>query len=133
MADRTISKTIHIAAPPEMVWDYLTKADLMGKWFHKPESDLAPGAAISMIGKDGNPICWGTVEEMQPHTRLAFSFSARPMNGLMTRVDWSLHPDNGGTRLDLTHSGFQDGAEGFGLLVAFDKGWDGHLVKLREI
>ena len=46
------------------------------------------------------------------------------MNGLMTRVEWTLTPVGGGTRLDLLHQGLSSDADGFGLLVAFDAGWD---------
>ena len=133
MPDGAIEKTIHIAAPPEMVWDYLTKSDQLAKWFHRPEADFSDGQAFDMIGKDGSSLCSGAIEVMQPFERLTYSFTAGPMRGLMTNVAWTLTAVAGGTRLGLVHSGFGKGADGFGLLVAFDKGWDGHLIRLREI
>ena len=133
MPDGTIEKTIHIAAPPEMVWDYLTKSSELAKWFHRPETDFGGGQPFDMIGKDGSSLCSGEIEVMQPHERLTYSFTAGPMRGLMTKVAWTLTAVAGGTRLGLVHSGFGEGADDFGLLVAFDKGWDGHLIRLREI
>ncbi len=133
MPDGTIEKTIHIAAPREMVWDYLTKSSHLAKWFHKPDTDFENGQAFDMKGKDGSSLCNGTVEEMDPPGRLTYSFTAGPMNGLMTKVSWTLTAVDGGTRLGLVHSGFPTGADAFGLLAAFDKGWDGHLIKMREI
>ena len=87
MADGTISKTIHISAPREMVWEYLTSASEMAKWFHKPDADFTDGQPFTMHGQDGSALC----------------------------------------------SGFPASAEAFGLLVAIDKGWDGHLLRMREI
>lgn len=132
MPDGTINKTIHIAAPPETVWNYLTNAAELGRWFHKPDANLASGEAFHMRGKDGGTLCQGEVAEMTPFTRLAYSFTAGPMNGLMTRVEWTLTAVDGGTRLSLVHTGFPVGADMFGLLAAFDKGWDSHLLRMRE-
>ncbi len=133
MENGTIEKTIHIAAPREMVWDYLTKSEHLAKWFHRPDSDLGDGQDFDMKGKDGDVLCTGNVDEMHPHDRLSYSFTAGPMNGLVTRVAWTLTVVPGGTRLGLVHSGFGADATGFGLLAAFDKGWDGHLIRLREM
>jgi len=48
-------------------------------------------------------------------------------------VTWRLEEVEGGTRLSLRHDGLPAAAEGFGLLVAFDKGWDEHLQRMRAI
>ena len=133
MDNGTIEKTTHIAAPREMVWDYLTKSEHLATWFHRPEADFSDGQAFDMIGKDGNSLCSGSIDEMTPVERLSYSFTAGPMNGLMTKVAWTLTAVPGGTRLGLVHSGFGADADGFGLLAAFDKGWDGHLIRLREM
>ncbi len=133
MENGTIEKTIHITAPREVVWDYLTKSDHLAKWFHRPDDNLSDGQAFDMKGKDGNSLCSGAIEEMSPVDRLVYSFTAGPMQGLMTRVAWTLTAVPGGTRLGLVHSGFGADAAGFGLLSAFDKGWDGHLIRLREM
>lgn len=133
MTEGTINKTIHIAASREMVWQYLTNASELAKWFHKPEADFATGQPFTMRGQDGSTLCNGAIEEMEPPARLTYSFTAGPMNGLMTKVSWTLTEVAGGTRLALVHSGFPASAEAFGLLVAFDKGWDGHLLRMREI
>ncbi len=133
MENGTIEKTIHITAPREMVWDYLTKSEHLAKWFHQPVDDLSDGQAFDMKGKDGGSLCSGAIEEMSPVDRLVYSFTAGPMNGMITRVAWTLTTVPGGTRLGLVHSGFGGDAAGFGLLSAFDKGWDDHLIRLRDI
>ncbi len=133
MSTGTIEKTIHIAAPREKVWQYLTAPDQLAKWFHRPDQELSDAQPFDMKGNDGTTLCNGVVDEMSPYDRLSYSFTAGPMNGLMTHVAWTLTAVDGGTRLGLIHSGFPAGADAFGLLVAFDKGWDGHLIRLREI
>lgn len=133
MTDGTITKTIHIAAPREVVWDFLTKAHHLGKWFHKPESDISNGAPFKMVGKEGATICSGVVDTMERYESLVYSFTAAPMNGLDTKVHWTLKDVPGGTRLSMTHSGFPTSPAGFGLITDFDKGWDGHLLKMRKI
>lgn len=129
----TIEKNIYIAASRETVWGYLTKSSELAKWFHKTEEDMAENTDFNMKGKDGSTICNGTVERMDPVSHLSYSFTAGPMNGLMTKVAWTLTEVAGGTRLSLVHTGLPDTAAGFGLLSAFDKGWDAHLMRMREI
>ena len=133
MQNGTIEKNIHIAAPREMVWDYLTKSEHLAKWFHRPDADFSDQQAFDMKGKDGGSLCSGSIDEMSPHDRLSYSFTAGPMAGLMTKVSWTLTAVPGGTRLGLVHSGFGADEAGFGLLAAFDKGWDGHLIRIREM
>lgn len=132
MTTPTIEKILVLPHSPQKVWDYLTQADHLAKWFHRPEADLANDSAFSMPGEDGDPLCWGEVQEMSAPDRLVYSFTARPMNGLMTLVTWELEPLETGTRVRLLHTGVPAGAEAFGLLVAFDKGWDGHLARMRD-
>lgn len=133
MQNGTIEKTIHIAAPREMVWDYLTKKDQLAKWFHGTTADLSENEAFQMLGENGGSLCSGSVLEMRPFDRLAYSFTATPMNGMMTTVEWTLTEVPGGTHLALNHSGFGTDADSFGLIAAFDKGWDGHLIRIREL
>ncbi|MEM7269059.1 MAG: SRPBCC domain-containing protein [Pseudomonadota bacterium] len=130
MTDAIIRKSIYLAASPEKVWAYLTEADKLAAWFHPAKADLATGH-YSLLDSQGEDLCWGEVLEANPPRRMVWTFTARPMGGLVTRVEWGLEAVNGGTRLDLTHTGLSDG-EGFGLTAAFDAGWDRHFLTLRE-
>ena len=131
MTTHVIEKTLVLPHSREKVWDYLTKSDELAKWIHRTETDLSDNDGFSMPREDGDPLCWGEVQEMSPPERLTYSFTARPMNGLMTTVTWELEAIETGTRLRMVHTGIPAGAEAFGLLTAFDKGWDGHFVRLR--
>ena len=65
MQNGTIEKTIHIAAPREMVWDYLTKSEHLAKWFHRPDADFVDQQAFDMKGKDGGSLCSGAIEDLK--------------------------------------------------------------------
>ncbi|WP_224815840.1 SRPBCC domain-containing protein [Hasllibacter sp. MH4015] len=132
MSTHAIEKTLILAAPPAEVWAHLTDPDKLAVWFHRPESSLATPGPFSMAGSDGAPLVWGEVRHAEAPNRLSMSFTARPMGGLMTEVTWTLTAVEAGTRLHLRHDGIPDGAEAFGLLTAFDAGWDDHLVRMRK-
>ena len=135
--DATITKTVILAAPREVVWEFLTLKDRLSEWFHPADADLAEGRdfALMAVGEDGAPkkLCWGTVQRMDPPTTLVYSFTVGPLNGVMTTVTWTLEDIDGGTRLTLVHEGLE-AARGvpFDLLRALDSGWDEHLASLRR-
>lgn len=132
MTTHAIEKALILAAPPADVWAFLTDPDKLAVWFHRPQTALTQPGPYSMPGEDGEPLVWGDVREATAHSRLSMSFTARPMGGLMTEVTWTLTAVEAGTRLHLLHDGIPAGAEAFGLLTAFDGGWDDHLVRLRK-
>ncbi|MBV2360409.1 SRPBCC domain-containing protein [Thalassococcus sp. CAU 1522] len=130
----TITKTVHLPAARHVVWDHLTRADLLGKWFHPAEADLAVGRDFVLrSARDGDRMCWGRVVSADPVAHLRWTFTVGPLNGRMTRVDWHLAELPGGTRLTLEHSGLPDDADAFGLILALDKGWHGFVGDLQGI
>ncbi|MEM7523462.1 MAG: SRPBCC domain-containing protein [Pseudomonadota bacterium] len=133
MTEMTLRKTIYLEAAPEVVWAFLTKAEKLGAWFHPAAADLRPGEDYSLVGADGGAICWGRVTAMEPHSRLAYTFTVKPLDGHMTDVEWTLSKAAGGTRLSLVHSGLPEDERGYGLVRALDVGWDEHLGKLRAV
>lgn len=137
MGNVTITKTAFFMAPREIVWQFLTEKDKLGKWFHPADSDLTEGKDYSLISiaDDGArmKICWGTVLEMSPPEKLVWTFTVNALDGVMTNVSWSLEELNGGTKLTLVHSGLDETGKGLELITMLDAGWDSHLGKLREI
>ena len=132
MSTHQIEKTLILAAPPADVWTFLTDPEKLAIWFHRPEAALDQPGPFAMRGSDGDPLCWGEVQEAEAPNRLRYRFTARPMDGLMTDVTWTLTAVEAGTRLHLLHEGIPQGAASFGLLTAFDSGWDDHLVRFRK-
>ncbi|WP_095590030.1 SRPBCC family protein [Actibacterium ureilyticum] len=132
--DTTIRKSIFLPADKPTVWRYLTDAEWLARWFHPADRDLAPGQDYLLTNQaDGDRMCWGTVDEMRPHDYMRWSFTVGPLDGRMSCVEWRLEDAPGGTRLSLEHSGLPEDSEGFGLVLALDKGWHGFLGNLRQI
>ncbi|MEL6426997.1 MAG: SRPBCC domain-containing protein [Pseudomonadota bacterium] len=131
--DAQLIKTIYLAATPEKVWDYLTRAEHLAKWYHAAAADLDAGADYQLNNTDGEKIVWGTVLEWEPPKRLVTTFEAGPLGGGETTVAWDLEPLEGGTFVTLTHSGvLAIGDHGPRTLHAIDSGWDGHVGRLRD-
>lgn len=135
MTGTTIVKTLFFSAPRETVWAFLTEKDKLAKWFHPANADLVQGENYALLDRDsGEKLCWGSVLEMRPVSRLVWSFTVKPLNGAMTKVTWELEETAGGTRLSLNHEGVEAaaGEAAMSLLTALDRGWDEHFGKLRD-
>lgn len=129
----TIRKSIYLKASKATVWAFLTEIDKVKTWFHRYDTDLAEGRDYKIYGQDsGDQLGHGSVTRADPHDLLEYSFAIGPMQGGSSVVKWTLDEVAGGTRLNLEHSGLSDSAEGFGLVLALDKGWDDHLNRMRE-
>jgi uncharacterized protein YndB with AHSA1/START domain len=128
-------KTVFLPVSSEVAWGYLTKAEQLAKWFHAPKQDLEEGKPYTLFGTDsGDKLCWGDVLKMEPYTVLIYSFSVKPFPDVATEVHWQLDEIAGGTQITMRHLGLEKAGEGaLGLSMAFDKGWDGHFAKMREI
>jgi uncharacterized protein YndB with AHSA1/START domain len=133
----TITKTVFFRSPRETVWAFLTEKNALAEWFHAPEADLSAGQDYVLLSNaaDGTVAkqCWGTVEHWEPPSKLVYSFTVKPLNGVMTTVTWTLDEAHGGTRLTLIHEGLRAAGAELGLLVALDAGWDEHLGRLRTL
>jgi len=129
----TITKTIYLKASKAAVWAFLTEIDKVKIWFHRYDTDLAEGCDYKIYGQDsGKELGSGKVLRADPHDLLEYTFAIGPMQGASSVVRWTLDEVTGGTRLNLEHSGLSDEAEGFGLVLALDKGWDDHLARMRD-
>jgi uncharacterized protein YndB with AHSA1/START domain len=137
MSATTISKSIFLPAPPEVVWGYLTEQEKLGQWFHPSSADLVEGQEYELLQEqDGSStkVCWGSVVSMNKPNSMEWTFTITPLAGAMTTVHWKLDAITGGTRLTLTHSGIDKAAgdSAMGLLLALDKGWDEHFMSMRN-
>lgn len=138
MSENTVKKSFFFNAKREVVWSFLTQKDKLAEWLHPAKADFALGQNFTLLSKvvDGeqSEICWGEVLEMDEPSYLKFTFTIKPLNGVITTVTWQLEEANGGTKLSLTHDGISadNDASTLGILTALDGGWDGHLVRLRK-
>jgi uncharacterized protein YndB with AHSA1/START domain len=138
MSNATITKTAFFKVPRETVWAFLTQRDKLALWFFAGAEDLAAGQdfVLSQPGETGKEAerCWGKVVLMERPSKLVYSFTIKPMNGVMSTVAWTLDEVQGGTRLTIEHTGLEQmGAAALGMLTELDAGWDRHIGKLRGV
>jgi uncharacterized protein YndB with AHSA1/START domain len=126
--------------PPEVVWEYLTKAELMAQWLM--ENDFEPIVGYdfqfrtrAMPDYHFDGIIYCKVLEVVPFKKLSYSWKSGPGNGKITidsLVEWTLHPKEEGTQLSLDHSGFTE-TQGLSLYPLMDAGWLKNIQKIAEL
>ena len=142
--EKTAPDTIRLErlldAPAEAVWRYLIQAELRSQWF-MGGTDATPGGEFDLLVDHDNlsddevpypegyaaskGMTWTEkVIRFDPPRLLETTFQG----GKNGRVTFELFPENGKTRLVLTHSGIVSpvGAQDFG------SGWNSHLTVLEE-
>lgn len=136
MAERTIQTSVTVEAPPEVVFRALTEPDALEHWLAtKVESDANTGGRFRYEFEFDDP-AQNNVQEGQyivvdAPTRLSlpwtFGFSPK-----QTTVEYALRPENGATRVDFTHSGFEEGDPWDGVYERFTGGWQMFLASLKS-
>ncbi|HTU13760.1 MAG TPA: SRPBCC family protein [Solirubrobacterales bacterium] len=132
----SIVKEIHIDATPETLFGFFTEAEKLTRWFcSEATTDPRPGGINHQThpGENGPYFLRGEFVEVEPPTRVTFTFDFLDQNGEHEPdpglVEVVLTPASGGTDLRLTHSGIFTGnqrAEDSG-------GWDFHLANLAKL
>ncbi len=125
--------------PPEEVWKYLTKAELIAQWLMGNDFEPVMGhdfkfctKPIPSLGLDGIFYC--KVLEIVPFKKLTYSWKGGPGNGAITLdtvVIWTLEPKDNGTELQLVHSGYNE--ENISIFSSMDNGWLKNIQKIDEL
>jgi uncharacterized protein YndB with AHSA1/START domain len=145
MAPQTdrIETDVLIAAPLQRVWDLITSAEHLGRWFGNAgaEIDLRPGGALSLRWTEFGTF-HGRVEAVEPPHRVAYRWLSRkdvraePTAANSTLVEFTLAAEGGGTRVAVVESGFDgldvDPAERAEALASHTSGWDKELGELAD-
>lgn len=134
---RSIKHQFFFPHPPEMVWEYLTRPELMELWLMKNNFQPILGndfqfrtSPIPSLDFDGIFYC--KVLEIVPFRKLSYSWKSGPGEGKITLdsvVVWNLQPAGKGTELYLEHSGFEK-EENLDFYRGLTDGW---LEKIHNI
>jgi len=137
--NESIHHSIFFAHSPEMVWDYLTKPELIKLWLM--ESDFKPvkGAAFQFRTKpmpnyNFNGIVNCEVLEIIPKKKLVYTWKGGDNDGnisLDSIVTWTLIKKENGTELVLDHSGFM-GKE-VSMFSIMNAGWLRNMQLINEL
>jgi uncharacterized protein YndB with AHSA1/START domain len=114
-----------LSHPPERVWRALTDPALLARWLMPNNFKAQPGYRFTLdAGRYGRTDC--QVLDIEPERLIRFSWRNDTLD---TTVTWRLEPEGNGTRLFITHAGFdpQDTSQ----RAAFDamlSGWRGPIL-----
>lgn len=133
MTNHVLRKSVYFNVPPAKVWAFLTELDKLNLWFHAPTKPMREGEKYEMIGADsGKKFMWGEALTVRPPEVLEYTFVLDNMENTTSTVRWTLSfAGDGGTHLQLEHTGLATEGDAFGLFIALDNGWDEHLMRLR--
>jgi uncharacterized protein YndB with AHSA1/START domain len=128
--DATIRLDTFLPHPPAAVWRALTDPELHARWWAAGDVKPVVGHRFALdMGPWGSQPC--EVTDVEEERLLAYRFAE---GSLDTTLTWRLEPEGTGTRLFLTHAGFdlvspmgRQAYEGMG------NGWPGVLGRLGDV
>jgi uncharacterized protein YndB with AHSA1/START domain len=115
---------------PARVWHALTDPDLHARWWAAGDVRPIVGHRFDLdMGKWGKQPC--EVLEVVPERLFKYTFAK---GALDTTITWRLTPEGTGTRLQLTHEGFDlDSPMGRQALEGMKPGWPHVLANMERV
>jgi uncharacterized protein YndB with AHSA1/START domain len=128
--DATIHLDTFLPHPPAAVWRALTDPELHARWWAAGDVKPLVGHRFALdMGKWGEQPC--EVTAVEDERLLAYRFAE---GSLDTTLTWRLEPEGTGTRLFLTHAGFDlDSPLGRQAFEGMGNGWPGVLAHLGTV
>jgi uncharacterized protein YndB with AHSA1/START domain len=126
-----IKRTTWFSVPPQEVWEYLTKPELIEQWLGKSDFQPIVGHKFQFTSPYGNH-SYCEVLEVKPFTRLCYSWrknSAKDNKPFHSIVEWTIVPKNGGAELQLIHNGFMALED----IAPHEMGWNTCLKQMEEL
>ncbi|MGZ8749639.1 MAG: SRPBCC domain-containing protein [Pseudonocardia sp.] len=111
MVEDSIVRETVVAAPVQRVWEVLTQAEHVGRWFGADEAeiDLRPGGSFVMTWAE-HGVGLARVERVEEPTLFSFRWALEPglepEPGEETLVEFTLVEKGDGTLLRVVESGF---------------------------
>ncbi|HET9411075.1 MAG TPA: SRPBCC domain-containing protein [Candidatus Dormibacteraeota bacterium] len=139
MIPNAIEREIVIEAPVDVVWRVVTEPEQIKQWFAaEAEVELRVGGGGRLRFQSGQSYSL-QIEAVEPPRRFAFRW-VQPQGSIVRAdnsmlVEFTLHPEAGGTRLRVVESGFDgiDWSDDEKMRYAEDhtRGWHTLLDRLR--
>jgi uncharacterized protein YndB with AHSA1/START domain len=137
---KSISHKFFFPHSAEVVWEYLTTAELMAQWLMPNDFEPILGYDFQFRIKplpamefDGIVYC--KVLEIVPFKKLSYSWKSGPGEGKITVdsvVAWRLTPKDNGTELSLEHTGFAETVN-LALYNGMTEGWLKNMEKIATL
>ncbi len=130
-ASEVLEVTMYVAANPETVFAFFTDPDRYSSWMGTEATlEPVPGGTYRVFMRDGVETS-GRFEEVDPPRRLVFTWgwtrdAAVPPGS--TRVEVTLVPEDGGTRVLLRHHGLPSDEQ----RTHHGAGWQMYLDRLAQ-
>jgi len=98
---------VFIKAPPEAIWDAITKPEFTERYFYGTRITVTPESFRS-VGRGDSDMVWGGVSEFEPPRRLVHTWRALYDPEMAeedeSRLTWEIEPQDGGiSLLTVTH------------------------------
>jgi uncharacterized protein YndB with AHSA1/START domain len=107
----SIERSIWIAAPRERVWRAITDPEQLEKWFSPGTkwegTGLKVGGRLFVLNAETGAEMYGQVIETLEPPHLLITRSIPEQSEVVHVTTWQLEEENSGTRLTLTHSGYE--------------------------
>lgn len=134
--EKEIKQSWFFKQPPEEVWDYLTKPELIEQWLMKSNFQPIVGYKFQFTFVPKADSAYAGVVDCEvltvnPYTKLSYSWNGSTMDkgrNFNSKVDWTLVPKDDGTELHLQHNGFTVLED----IIAHESGWKHCLKRFEE-
>lgn len=132
-----IRKTVTVPLTPDQAFDLFTTG--MGRWWpgdthslsardgkspQRLEVEPRRGGQIWETTHDGQRLPWARITQWQPGRQFAFNWYVGTDEEEATQVVVAFSQTETGTRVDLTHSGFDQVTGGAQMATSYRTGWD---------
>ena len=131
---RTIELTVDIDTTLEEAWKALTTGEGIARWF-APHAAVEPGVDGSVsVGWDPKEMWSQPITVWEPLRRLQTASDMPAPDGRVVRiaVDYFLEAREGGVRVRLVHSGFDDSESWNDYIDGLDAGWSFFMFNLKH-
>lgn len=134
-----VIKTVTVPLAPDQAFRLFTEG--IGSWWPLAEFSVEDGNAIEVhfqghvggriyeVARGGAEHLWGTVLEWGPPGRIVISWHPGAEPTTARKVEVTFESSSDGTRVRLTHTGWEGGAKGLEHRAAYETGWDPVLAR----